>query len=402
MYGVYKLNNKMSNANSVPLDILKRVSRTNSLQESISDADEQIKEICENCELLEKKWNTSKSIYKIIEGCCLFLNMILSLACVSLSVIYFSKFNSIFNFLNEKNQLALSFLVYYPYFYICFEVVSFVVDIGRFIGDIHIFKLFRYENKQKNLIERKIIRTDDFLINQSQNNKTMHIILNLKLRNKMRKKFKILIRYLIWIEIVVYSYFFFIVFLNKISTATYFKLSIMPKIECSIDSLSIQNINLFDCCNMIQKTENLTLLMDCVNYDDWSDCVRTSIDYYLNLLIALFYSTSVFKFILQSIFIINLKFVLINNFVDKHSSKEENLNFRYEKCQVYLFSKSVQERIDHNAKELAANLEKFKNEKTTLKKKKDSIKGNKNKTGNQQNNAGNIHQVAYYSNDQDY
>ena len=57
MYGVYKLNSRMNNnGNSVPLDILKKISNDD-VQSRISvtkDADKQINEICENCILVEE------------------------------------------------------------------------------------------------------------------------------------------------------------------------------------------------------------------------------------------------------------------------------------------------------------------------------------------------------------
>lgn len=397
MYGVYKLNSKMGNVNSVPLDTLARMSKDDSISRAsqIDDADEQINDICENCLLIEQKWNTSKSVYKLIETLAIFLNMILSLSCLSLSCFYLNKFNSILKYLKEISLLKSHLAVYYPFFYIFCEIGSFSLDLIRLFGTFQIMKLFRYETKQKYLIERKITRTDDFLINQAQNNKTMHVILNLKLRNKMRKKFKLLFPHLIWIEIMVNIYFVVFVILNKIVTASYLRWNLLVKFET--ESINYSNSTLFDCCQL-DEYSNETQIM-CLNSSDQISCVQSNVDYYLNLIVAIFYSTGIFKLIVQIVFVANLKIMLINDFINKHLNREEILNKKYENCQIYLFTKSVQERIEQNAKELAANLEKFRNEKTSKAKKKDTL-DNKTKSGNQNNqqNVNNIHQVAYYTN----
>lgn len=403
MYGVYKLNTKMSNVNSVPLDTLAKISKEepSRRQSQIEDADSQINEICESCALIEQKWNTSKSVYKLVEHSTIFFNISLSLACVTLSCVYLVKFYSILNYLKEIQVLASALFVYYPFFYLCCEIGSLLLDLIRLFGTFQVLKLFRYETKQNHLIERKITRTDDFLINQTQNNKTMHTILNLKLRNKMRKKFKQLFSHLIWIEILVNIYFLLFVILNKIVTATYLKTNLINKLESDPIINYSSNITMFECCQQDEIDSNLTHLI-CYDDPEQIRCLKSNIDYYINLIISLFYSTAIFKLLIQLIFSVNLKVMLINDFINKNLNREEMLNKKYETCQVYLFTKSVQERIEHNARELAANLEKIKNEKSPLNK-RDSFKVNaKNKITNvtQPQNVGNIHQVAYYGNDQ--
>ena len=56
MYGVYKLDSRMSNGNSVPLETLAKISRDNkqSRDSQTEDADQKISEICENCLLIEQ------------------------------------------------------------------------------------------------------------------------------------------------------------------------------------------------------------------------------------------------------------------------------------------------------------------------------------------------------------
>ena len=56
MYGVYKLNSRMNYGNSVPLDVLNKISNddTQSRISLTQDADKQINEICENCLLIEE------------------------------------------------------------------------------------------------------------------------------------------------------------------------------------------------------------------------------------------------------------------------------------------------------------------------------------------------------------
>ncbi len=311
-------------------------------------------------------------MYKIIEACSILFNMILSITCVSLSCIYLTQFHSILDYLKEINVLNSQLFIYYPFFYVCCEIASFLLDLVRLFGTAQVAKLFHYENKQKRLIERKITRTDDFLISQAQNNKTMHIILNLKLRNKMRKKFKQLFTHLIWIEILINIYFMVFVIANKISAASYLKLSLLN--EFTLDSTKlIQANSMFECCQ-ISDSSNSTQLV-CLNNQEELDCLHDNIDFYLNMIVTLFFSTSLFKLIVQVVFIVNLKVILIDDFIMKHMSREENLSKQYETFQAYLFTQSVQERIEYNAKEMANNLEKLKGQRTSSKRKKTTEKG---------------------------
>ena len=329
-----------------------------------------LEELNEQCAKNDAKWEKQKFIYKVTEFVLYSVSIVITLTSFWLSIwlLFFPEFKRVKSYMILlKKVLGISdFFTSISIFYFVIELCSFVLDTIKGFVLLKVFYIFRADPELK---KNKKIK-----VNKNRNtHEEIHIvqtIANLKQRIVVRNRLKKIMRNLLIVECLINFYVLVFVILPKLVTAFYIEI----KMDHYFNALNYDNHTIeqllhvgafgernFTEVNAIRKKLNIVPNLDykyeCCYYDERSnlknddlfgcpndennnDCFYSQAFFYIRLITVVFFVTGIIKFITQSIFIVNLRYLIIHPLIKKNQINEENLNHKYKKYR-YILDKSI-------------------------------------------------------------
>jgi hypothetical protein len=322
----------------------------------------------------ERNWNKQKMIYKLTEFILFIISLLVTTSSLWVSVwlLFFPEYQNInAHFVLMKNILNFgdNLIPTLSTLYFLIEALSFTLEITQGVVLLKVFLIFRTAD---NATLEGYSKTDH------DSNKV--IIDNLRHRVIVRKKLKSMLTFLISYETLINFFVFTLVIFPKLFCGIYIdiKLNKILNTQEFIDEKisSILNLNYtaffppkrqlnilpnrnfaFRCCNVTTVESNVLSLEDLneCSLDESFKCFYSAAHFFLKMLIIIFFTTSIFKFLFQSFFIINLRYLLIHPLIKKRQLREKKMLKTYEnyKNNKHNFQDKVKAIIDKNDRNLS-------------------------------------------------
>ena len=356
----YKLNKDVYKS----VDLNDNQQEDSSFQMLIGRNEIELNEICLRCQSNEASWIRNRLNYKLVEAVGVFTLCCMSITAFTLSMVYFEDFYMSFQYLKAANLVKTQLFALMPVYYVFLECVACLFDLLRALCSAKLFCIFSNEKKEKQAMERKICRPEDYLIIYSENSNSVKSIEALKLRVSMRSRLRRLFKPLIGLEFVFNIYFAFFLIMPKVLAASYIQINFMSYFKANhTEPIHSEVVNYFNCCLPALTNLNNT---ECRLNLDSNACVQAKVAHYLLILVFLFYATAVGKFLIQLLLTGNFKLNLIDKLVEKRRLEELQLKRSYEKAKSASFSMNVRARIEQNELLMAQKLDMLENERTKL------------------------------------